>query len=111
MGRKDKKRSKKRRYQYAVKRPTISKKDVGRGFKALMRGGVKGRDIRRAGKKLKKKYGCYPRGLGSGLAGRPEQRHSAAGRQQQQASVDRAYSRLDGGTEDTMYIKGPAPGG
>ena len=107
MGKKNKKRS----YKYAVKRPKLSKKDIGRGLKAIARGGIKGRDIVRTGKKLKKKYGGYPRGLGSGVGGKPEQRHSAAGRRQSAAAVDKYYRQLDGGTRDTMYIRGPAPGG
>tara|TARA_Y100000004_G_C8844774_1_gene382059 strand:+ start:68 stop:853 length:786 start_codon:yes stop_codon:yes gene_type:complete len=95
----------KRSYKYAVKRPTIKKKDIGRGLKAIARGGIKGRDILRAGKKLKKKYGGFPRipGIMRGRPGSPDR-----GPMKRRAGL---YKRLDGGTEDTMYIKGPAPGG
>lgn len=110
MGRKNRKRSKKRSYKYAVKRPKVSRKSIAKGFKALTKkGGIKGRDIRRAAKRARKRGGI-PRIPGI-MAGKPEQRHSAAGRAAQQASRDKIYRQIDGGTEDMMYIRGRGPSG
>lgn len=109
MGRKNKKSSKKRSYKYAVKRPKLSKKDRGKILKASVKGGIKGRDVVKAAKKAKKKYGGYPSIPGI-MPGKADQQYSSTLRRNQQAKRDRYYARLDGGTEDTMYIKGPAPG-
>ena len=102
MGKKNKKKDKKRSYKYAVKRPTASKKDIGKGFRALLKGGVKARDIAKGAKKAKKKYGAYPRvpGIMSGRPGRPGEA---------QKRRDRYYGYLDGGTEKTTYVSGPGP--
>ena len=99
------KKNKKRKYKYAVKRPSISKKDIGKGLKAYAKGGVKGRDIVRAGRKLKKKYGVFPR-LPGIMRGR--NRPGERGGSMYDAAL---YRKVDGGTADTAYVKGPAPGG
>lgn len=112
MGRKNKKRSKKRSYKYAVKRSTPSRKSIGRTFKklALSKRKIKARDVGRAIKKARRSRGGIPRIPGI-MAGKMEQRHSAAGRAQQQKRRDAIYGKLDGGTESTRYISGPAPRG
>ena len=97
-----------RKFKYAVKRPKVSKKDIGRGLKRVAKGGIKARDIGRAVRSAKKKHGGVPR-LPGIMQGRSEQRHSAAGRAQMQAARDKIYGMLDGGTERTMYISGPGP--
>ena len=102
MGRKNKKSSKKRSYKYAVKRPKLSKKDTGKLIRkgAGLDGGITKKDIKRT----KKKYGGIPQIPGA-FAGKLD-----TPRQFRSQRRDRYYGYADGGTADTMYIKGPAPG-
>lgn len=93
----------KRSYKYAVKRPKLSKKDTGKAFRkaAGLDGGISKKDI----KKLKKKYGGIPRMPGL----EPRFNANRMSRDVYERRKNRYYERLDGGTVDTMYIKGPGP--
>ena len=101
MGKKNKKRDKKRSYKYAAKRPTASNKDAYKALKKhLTGGGITKKDI----KKTKRKYGGIPK-----LKNFP--RKGDAPRSSGGSMFENMlYNRIDGGTRDTMYIKGPAPG-
>ncbi len=97
MGRRNKKRDK-RKYQYAVKRPEMSKKEqfkyasAGYGFGLPMR--------KKDRKKLKKKYGGIPRMRSV----EPQFNANRMSRDVYERRKENFYRKLDGGTPDTMFI-------
>ncbi len=100
------------KYKFAVKRGSASKKDIGKVFKRVAKGGIKARDVGRAISQARRSPGGIPRidAVARVLTGgQPSGMNSAAAQAQQRRREDELYRMLDGGTRDVRYVTASAP--